>query len=85
MYYKWLGPYTIIKSLGKGLYALKAADNPSEVINRVHGTWLKPYLSPLASLSPDVSWLINIVYLSLYLLTPVYMHINQILQTRSLH
>ena len=36
MDYKWLGPYTIVKSLGKGLYALEAADNPGGVIDRVH-------------------------------------------------
>ena len=40
MDYKWLGPYTIVKSLGKGLYALKAADDSVGVINRVHGTRL---------------------------------------------
>ena len=55
MDYKWLGPYTIVKSLGKGLYALKATDGSVGVIDRVHGTRLKPYLSPLASVSPDVS------------------------------
>ena len=41
------------------LYALKATDGSVGVIDRVHGTRLKPYLSPLASVSPDVSWLIK--------------------------
>lgn len=44
---RWLGPYTIVKSLGKGLYGLEATDNTGKTLNRVHGFHLKPYLSPL--------------------------------------
>lgn len=50
--YRWLGPYKIEKSLGKGLYMLKEAKEAGRVIDRVHGTRLKPYLQPL---SPNVS------------------------------
>ena len=55
MDYRWLGPYTIVKALGKGLYTLEAGDESSKIIDRVHGTRLKPYLSPLPPASPDVS------------------------------
>jgi len=36
----WEGPYTIMKSLGKGLYQLQ---NDKEVLDRVCGIHLKPY------------------------------------------
>ena len=52
--YRWLGPYKIVKSLGKGLYSLKGVEDPGRVIERVHGTRLKPYLSPLQSITPNV-------------------------------
>jgi len=51
--YRWLGPYKIEKSLGKGLYMLKEAKETGRVIDRVHGTRFKPYLRPL---SPNVSY-----------------------------
>ena len=54
--YRWLGLYKIVKSLGKGLYMLKEAKELGRVIDRVHGTCLKPYLSPLQPLSPNVSY-----------------------------
>lgn len=55
MDYRWLGPYIIEKSLGKGLYALKTANNSGKVLDRVHGTRLKPYLSPLPPVPVNVS------------------------------
>ncbi|XP_065899898.1 uncharacterized protein [Dysidea avara] len=50
--YRWLGPYEIVKSLGKGLYSLKGVENPEKVIERVHGTRLKPYMSPIQPIPP---------------------------------
>ena len=46
--------YKIVKSLGKGLYSLKGVEDSGRVIERVHGTRLKPYLSPLQSITPNV-------------------------------
>ena len=46
LYYKWRGPYTITKCLGRGLYSLKAADSSHE-ITRINGAHLKQYLSPI--------------------------------------
>ena len=43
---KWLGPYSITKCLGKGLYMLKADDNPRVVVSRVNGAHIKPYSIP---------------------------------------
>lgn len=42
---KWRGPYSITKCLGKGLYMLKAVDNPHVVVSRVNGAHIKPYTS----------------------------------------
>ena len=53
--YRWLGPYEIVKSLGKGLYSLKGVENPEKVIERVHGTRLKSYMSPIQPIPPKVS------------------------------
>ena len=53
--YRWLRPYEIVKSLGKGLYSLKGVENPEKVIERVHGTRLKPYMSPIQPIPPKVS------------------------------
>lgn len=39
---KWLGPFTIIGVLGRGLYRLQAV-NSTEIIPRVNGVHLKPY------------------------------------------
>ena len=43
MDFKWLGPYRIIKSMGKGLYQIESTSQPTERIQRVHGIHLKPY------------------------------------------
>lgn len=60
--YRWLGPYKIERSLGKGLYMLKEANETGRVIDRVHGTRLKPYLRPL---SPNVSYCTLILFTTL--------------------
>ena len=43
---KYVGPFIITKSLGKGLYALQLVKNRDHVIDRVNGVHLKPYLTP---------------------------------------
>ena len=43
---KWVGPYKIAKALGKGLYRLEDANDPSKIICRVNGVHLKPYNQP---------------------------------------
>ena len=42
---KWVGPYTIVKTLGKGFYSLKSIATPISIIKRVNGSQLKPFLS----------------------------------------
>ena len=44
MGYKWLGPYSIKQILGNGLYSVKDLCT-KQVIQRVNGCHLKPYLS----------------------------------------
>ena len=60
--YKWKGPYIVTKSLGRGLYSLKAC-NDSNDISRINGAHLKQYLSPLHSVSFTFS--IAVVLISL--------------------
>ena len=43
MDFKWLGPYRIVKSMGKGLYQIESTDHRKLKIERVHGIHLKPY------------------------------------------
>ena len=43
----WLGPYTIVKALGRGLYSLQGMVEPSKIISRVNGTHLKRYYQPI--------------------------------------
>ena len=52
---KFVGPFIITKSLGKGLYALQLVENPDRVIDRVNGVHLKPYLTPPPSPSCELS------------------------------
>lgn len=47
--YRWKGPYIITKSLGRGLYSLKAADDSNVNISRVNGAHLKHYMSPICT------------------------------------
>ena len=39
----WVGPYTIVKALGRGLYSLQGIVEPSKIISRINGTHLKRY------------------------------------------
>ena len=54
----YIVPYVITKHYGKGIYSLQGVDDPGEIIPRVNGAQLKPYID-----QPDeyVS-LVNIVY-----------------------
>ena len=44
--FTWLGPYRIVKSLGRGLYRIVSVDDSSKIILRVHGVHLKQYRTP---------------------------------------
>ena len=44
--HKWLGPYRISGTLGRGLYRLEDVKNPTKVVSRVNGVHLKQYLPP---------------------------------------
>ena len=46
---KYVGPFIITKSLGKGLYSLASVESPKKVTKSVNGVHLKPYLSPTSS------------------------------------
>lgn len=48
---KYLGPYVITGHLGKGLYSLHLFADPSRIIQRVNGAYLKPYHTPPLSRS----------------------------------
>lgn len=39
---KWLGPYLIVKNLGRGLYKLRSVENPGCIV-KVNGAHLKVY------------------------------------------
>ena len=39
----WVGPYTIVKALGRGLYSLQGIVEPSKIISRINGIHLKRY------------------------------------------
>jgi len=43
MDFKWLGPYRVVKSMGKGLYNIESTISPNKRIQRIHGIHLKPY------------------------------------------
>ena len=47
---KWLGPFKIVGSLGRGLYRIMEIHN-GKVVPRVHGVHLKPYHVNLLSFS----------------------------------
>ena len=49
---KWVGPYTILKVLGKGFYLLQLVENPLLTVKRVCGTHLKSYNSSVPSATP---------------------------------
>ena len=46
---RYVGPFVITKSLGKGLYSLTSVESPKKVTKSVNGVHLKPYLSPTSS------------------------------------
>ena len=46
--HKWLGPYSITRVLGKGLYALEDVKT-NQLVERVNGYHLKPYRTPPSS------------------------------------
>lgn len=43
---KWVGPYRIIRKLGRGLYRLRELSDPTKVVSRVNGVHLKKYIMP---------------------------------------
>jgi hypothetical protein len=47
---KWIGPYQITASVGRGLYRLQELKDPRKVISRVNGIHLKKYRMPEAVL-----------------------------------
>ena len=53
--YKYVGPFTITKCLGKGLYSLQSIENPEVVIKSVKGVHIKPYLTPHSSFNTHSS------------------------------
>lgn len=48
---KWLGPYMITHSMGRGLYRLEDARDPTRVVSRVNGVHLKPCRIPVSEVS----------------------------------
>ena len=40
---KWVGPYRIIRVLGRGLYRLEEVSDATWIINRINGVHLKQY------------------------------------------
>ena len=50
-----MGPFTITKCLGKGLYSLQSIENPDVVIKSVNGVHIKPYLTPHSTFSTHSS------------------------------
>ena len=40
---KWLGPFSILKNLGKGFYKLESLECPGTYVERVNGSHLKIY------------------------------------------
>ena len=53
MDYKWLGPYEVMKDVGKGFFSLKDMEN-GKIVNRIHGAHLKVYRTPLNSPSHNL-------------------------------
>jgi len=50
--FKWLGPYTITATLGKGFYSLQSITNSTDIIKRVSGKHLKIYKVPESTNQP---------------------------------
>ena len=43
MDFKWLGPFKVMKSMGRGLYQIQNVDC-TEKVEKIHGVHLKPYV-----------------------------------------
>ena len=50
--YRWVGPYKILKDVGKGFYFIQNVDNEKNPV-RIHGVHLKPYNTPAETPKPD--------------------------------
>lgn len=50
---RFIGPYRIMKSYGRGVYGLELIANPSHIV-RVNGAHLKPYYTPPSSPTPSL-------------------------------
>ena len=70
---KWIGPYRIMKSMGKGLYQIESADIPNVKIQRVHGIHLKPYYPSAKTVSSSVAVSLQPPYILKYL--AIYIHL----------
>ncbi len=44
--HKWVGPYIVVASLGRGLYRLQEITDPAKFISQVNGVHLKKYIMP---------------------------------------
>ena len=70
---KWIGPYRIMKSMGKGLYQIESADTPNVKIQRVYGIHLKPYYPSAKTVSSSVAVSLQPPYILKYL--AIYIHL----------
>ena len=59
---KWLGPYKITHSMGRGLYRLEDARDPTKVVSRVNGVHLKQCRIPLSEVGIVMKCAIHIYY-----------------------
>ena len=50
--HRWIGPYKIVKDVGKGFYSIQNVDNGKKPA-RIHGIHLKPYNIPAETPKPD--------------------------------
>ena len=50
--HRWIGPYKIVKDVGKGFYSIQNVDNGKKPA-RIHGIHLKPYNTPAETPKPD--------------------------------
>lgn len=50
--HRWIGPYKIVKDVGKGFYSIQNVDNGKQPA-RIHGIHLKPYNTPFKTPQPD--------------------------------
>lgn len=50
---KWLGPYTITATLGKGFYSLQLITDPKVIVKRISGMHLKLYKMPESTSQPQ--------------------------------